>query len=180
MVALLASMSQLPAGMGLGFPAITNQLLLKEEFSQSQVSWFASVTAITCPMGGIISGVLCDKIGRIHTLMFTNLIAIVSWIIIGLSSRSDLEISFIELMIARTIIGFNIGMTSTANITYVAETCHPSLRGRLSIVASPFFTALGILTIYFLGYLIPVSLKLSLTKKNIIKKIVSFRPTTEL
>lgn len=160
---LLASLSLLASGMGLGYPAITTQLLRSGSdvvFTPSQISWFASITAIVCPFGGPLSGFLSDKIGRIRTLMLTNIIAIVSWAIIGFSSQQDAGVSFVQLMAGRAIIGLNIGMTTAPTVMFVSEICHPSLRGRLTILSSPFFTAIGLLTIYFLGYLIPVSLSL--------------------
>lgn len=149
--------------MGLGFPAITSQLLLSDsadvKLSPSQVSWFASIFAIACPFGSPLSGFLADKIGRRNTLMVNNLIAIVSWIIIGFSSRSDAQILFIELMIARALIGVATGMVTAPAVMYVSEVCHPRLRSRLTILSTPLFVALGTLVAYFLGYLIPVSRK---------------------
>lgn len=183
MVSLLASLSLLASGMGLGYPAITTQLLLRDNseiiFTSSQVSWFASITAISCPLGAPLSGFLTDKIGRIHTLMFVNIVAIVSWIVIGFSSRYDADASFIELMIGRAMIGLNIGMTTTPTVMYVSEICHPSLRGRMTMLSSPFFTAIGLLTIYFLGYLIPVSVQLK-NSIDIERKYFLFRLTTDL
>lgn len=164
-VSLLASLSGIASGMGLGYPAITSQLLMREGadviLTQSQVSWFASVTAITGPIGGPLSGYLSDKIGRRNTLMVTNIVAIVSWAIIGFSSREDAENLFVQLLVARALIGVTIGMSSGPAVMYVSEVCHPKLRGRLTLLSSPFFTALGLLLIYFLGNLIPVSWKFS-------------------
>lgn len=147
--------------MVLGFPAITTQLLQHADadiyLTPSQVSWFASITAITCPFGALLSGFCADKLGRRNTLMLVDVIAIVSFLIIGLSSRVSAEILFFELMLGRAIGGFVLGMTSTPAVMYVAEVCHPKLRGRLTMLSSPFFTAIGLLIIYFLGFLIPVS-----------------------
>lgn len=160
-ISLLASLSVVSSGMGLGYPAITTQLLLRDSSSvaltASQVSWFASVTAIVCPIGGPLSGYVTDKIGRRNTMMVVSIVSLVSWIIIGLSSRVDAEVLFIQLMIGRAIIGIGIGMTTAPAVMYVSEVCHPKLRGRMTLLSSPFFTAFGLLTIYFLGYLIPVS-----------------------
>lgn len=149
--------------MGLGYPAITTQLLSREDaevvLTPSQVSWFASITAIACPIGGPLSGYLCDRIGRKNTLILISIISIISWVTIGFSSKTDVETCFIELMIGRALIGIAIGMTTAPIVMYVSEVCHPKLRGRLTLFSSPFFTASGLLTIYFLGYLIPVSSK---------------------
>lgn len=153
----------LSSGIGLGFPAITTQLLLRDDaevlLTPSQVSWFASITAIASPVGGPLSGFLADKIGRRNTLVLINLIGIVSWIVIGLSSQTDARLMFIELMIGRALIGVTIGMITTPAVMYSSEVCHQTLRGRLTVLSTPFFMAFGTLIAYLLGYLIPVSLK---------------------
>jgi MFS family permease len=149
-------------GIGLGYPAITTQLLLRDNtevlLTPSQVSWFASVTAIACPFGGPISGFLTDKIGRRSTLVVVSAIAFISWIIIGFSSQVDSQLFFIQLMIGRSLIGLCIGMITTPAVMYSSEICHPNLRSRLTILSTPFFMAFGVVVAYFLGYLIPVSL----------------------
>jgi hypothetical protein len=43
--------------MGLGYPSISTDQLFKN-LTPEQVSWFASITAIFCPIGGILSGEL--------------------------------------------------------------------------------------------------------------------------
>jgi len=154
-----ANLSIISSGMGLGYPAITSQLLLKDSqlyLSESQVSWFASITAITCPLGGLLSGYLSDLIGRKRTLILIDIIAIISWIIIGFSSRVNVDVLFIQLMVSRTVIGVIIGMSTTPAVMYTSEVCDPNIRGRLTMLSSPFFTAFGMLLIYLLGYLIPV------------------------
>lgn len=148
--------------MGLGYPAITTELLLSAgadvKLTQSQVSWFASVTAIACPFGGPLSGILADKLGRRNTLMLVNVLAIASWLVIGFSSRDDAQLFFTELMIGRAIIGLVIGMITAPAVMYSSEIAHPKLRGRLTVLSTPFFVAFGTLVAYLLGYIIPVSL----------------------
>lgn len=148
--------------MGLGYPAITTELLLSADadvkLTQSQVSWFASVTAIACPFGGPLSGILADKLGRRNTLMLVNVLAIASWLVIGFSSRDDAQLFFTELMIGRAIIGLVIGMITAPAVMYSSEIAHPKLRGRLTVLSTPFFVAFGTLVAYLLGYIIPVSL----------------------
>lgn len=147
--------------MGLGYPSITSELLLAADaevkLTPSQVSWFASVTAIACPFGGPVSGVLADKLGRRNSLMLINVIAIASWMAIGLSSRDDAELFFIELMIGRALMGLVIGMVTAPAVMYSSEIAHPRLRGRLTVLSTPFFVAFGTLMAYLLGYIIPVS-----------------------
>lgn len=148
--------------MGLGFPAITSQVLQRSEndvikLNDSQISWFASVVAIVCPMGGPISGFLSDKIGRRYTLILINIVGLISWILISFTSRFDVDTFFIQLMIGRALNGLALGMITTPAVSYTAEISHPKLRGRLTVLSTPFFVSFGSLIIYLLGYSIPVS-----------------------
>lgn len=65
----------------------------------------ASVTSILCPFGGLLAGFLLDKIGRKKTLYFINVISVVSWGIMAFASKTDEMLLFVELMVARVIIG---------------------------------------------------------------------------
>jgi MFS family permease len=159
---LFANFSVVTTGIGHGFPATTSQLLLQNDevtLSQSQISWFASVTAIACIFGAPIAGFLSDKIGRKNTLMLINIISIISWLIITFSSRIDEEKLFIQLIIARILIGVAIGMITPPAVMYSSEICNSKLRGGMTVLSTPFFTAVGMLTVYLLGYLFPVSFK---------------------
>lgn len=59
--------------------------------------------------------------------------------------------------------GVAVGMSSSPAAVYAAEIAHPKLRGRLTLL-SALCTALGMLFIYLLGYLIPVSISDKLLK----------------
>lgn len=58
-----------------------------------------------CPFGGLIAGYTLDKFGRKVTLILINIISIISWTLIYCSSGTNLEILYIQLMIARVLIG---------------------------------------------------------------------------
>lgn len=150
--------------MCLGHPAITTQLLYKDKshlaLSADQISWFASVLMITLPVGGIISGFLTEKFGRRKTMMIVNVLAVASWLTLAFATRYSADWLFAQLMIGRIIGGIMTGLASTPAVIYVSEICHPNLRGRMTLLSSPFNTALGICTIYLLGFLIPVSILL--------------------
>lgn len=161
-MSFVANLAVLSSGMALGFPAITSQLLLRNDgdgvvLTSSQVSWFASITALTTPFGAPVSGYLTDKIGRLKTLMLINVMAIVSWLLIGFSSTDNAEVLYVQLMVGRGLVGFGMGMVTTPAVVYVSEVCHPKLRGRLTVLSTPFFISFGMLLAYLLGYLIPVS-----------------------
>lgn len=64
---------------------------------------------------------------------------------------------FLQLMIGRAVIGVVIGMITAPLIMFVSEVCHTSLRGKMTVLSTPFFIAFGMLLSYFLGYIIPVS-----------------------
>jgi MFS family permease len=158
-VATLANFSILGPAMSLSFPALTMQILLRDgpqQLTESQVSWFASITAIICPLGGPIVGYLNDKFGRKGTLLIIDFLSIIHWIIIGFSSTSNNQIFYIELMIARVLAGFTIGMITAPAIMYSSEVSIPQIRGRLTVMV-PFFVAFGTLLIYMLGFIFEVN-----------------------
>lgn len=154
--AMLANLSVLSPGMGLGFPAVTSEILLRDTnlvLTAEQVSWFASITPFICPLGGPLSSYCVTKFGRKGTLTIINIISIIYWIITAFSSKTNAETLFIQLMIARVLTGFTIGMITAPAMMYSTEICHPKLRGRLAVLSTPFFIAIGALLIYFFGYL---------------------------
>lgn len=154
--AMMANLSVLSPGMGLGFPAVTTEILLRNKelvLTPEQVSWFASVTALICPFRGPISSFCVTKFGRKGTLILINIISIIFWLIIGFSSQSDAKILFIQLIIARVLTGLAIGSMTVPALMYVTEICYPRIRGRMVVLSTPFFISSGILLIYFLGYI---------------------------
>lgn len=160
-MATLATFSAFSSGMALGFPAITLQALTNETISgpltlnSDQGSWFASIASIACPLGGVLSACILDRFGRKRTLILINFISIVSWAIIAFASDKDFTLMYTQLLVARFLIGINIGLTSAPPSIYSAEISYPSIRGRLTLGTS-FMIALGIMLIYLLGYFFPV------------------------
>lgn len=84
------------------------------------------------------------------------MLSVVSWGIMAMASSVDKELMFIQLLVARFIIGICIGLSSSPSAVYSAEIAHPTLRGRISVITSVTI-GLGILLIYVMGYFIPVS-----------------------
>lgn len=116
----------------------------------------ASINAIACPIGGLLCSYVLDKYGRKKTLYTINMLSVVSWGMMAMASSVDKELMFIQLLVARFIIGICIGLSSSPSAVYSAEIAHPTLRGRISVITSVTI-GLGILLIYVLGYFIPVS-----------------------
>ncbi|XP_053693390.1 facilitated trehalose transporter Tret1-2 homolog isoform X2 [Sabethes cyaneus] len=155
-MAIVANITIISSGMGLGFPSIAMIELTNSTtsvtLSESEASWFASVTSIMCPFGGLLAGFLLDKVGRKKTLYFINVISIISWAIMALASTTDSVLLFVQLMVARVIIGIAIGLSSSPASVYAAEISHPNLRGRLTLLTA-LCTGVGMLFIYTLGYI---------------------------
>ncbi|XP_055374301.1 facilitated trehalose transporter Tret1-2 homolog [Condylostylus longicornis] len=155
---VLANLCSVPGGMALGLPTVTLAQLKDTRNSyalnESQGSWYASINAIACPLGSLLSSYLLDKIGRKRTVISVNIISILSWIILATSSfHEDNLIFFIQVMISRFLMGISMGLASSPCGVYAAEISHPSLRGRLTLGTSVGI-ATGVFIIYTIGYFI--------------------------
>lgn len=108
-MACLANISVLSSGFGLAYPSITLHALEVEfpDLTSDQCSWFASITSLMCPLGGLLCSFILDKIGRKWTLIIINLISILSWGLITISSQNDVSVMYSQLMCARILIGMN-------------------------------------------------------------------------
>ncbi|KAG5675963.1 hypothetical protein PVAND_005819 [Polypedilum vanderplanki] len=121
-ISFLANLSVLSPKMGLGFPAILSLLMIKDEkLTEEQFSWFASITAIACPIGGVLAAFCCDKIGRKATIIVTDIISIIQWAMIAFSNESDSKLLFAELIIARVLTGISIGMCNTICSLFIRD-----------------------------------------------------------
>lgn len=162
-MSILANLTVLSSGMGLGYSAITLNALTSEDnplrMNSNQASWFASISSIACPLGGLISGYLLDRIGRKKTLMLINVLSIVSWTLISVCSMTNFDLMYTQILIARVIIGIVIGLVSAPAAIYSAEIATPRMRGRLTVLTS-LMIAVGILLIYSMGYVVPHNFRL--------------------
>lgn len=129
--------------------------LINESFIYHLSFMIASINAISCPIGGLLCSYVLDKYGRKKTLYTINMLSVISWGMMAMASSVDKELMFIQLLVARFIIGICIGLSSAPSAVYSAEIAHPTLRGRFSVITSVTI-GLGILFIYVLGYFIPV------------------------
>lgn len=132
-------------GMTFGFPAIA--LPQMSYLTIDQASWFASISAITMPIGCLISGPIIDKYGRKSALMITNVPSLCGWLLIA--TKSDI----VNLYMSRLLAGLSVGLSTTPAAVYAAEciTIHnPNLRGSLSTWSTIALTS-GILLSYLTG-----------------------------
>lgn len=157
LMVILANMGVLSTGMSLAIPTVTLGQLTNETesvyLSDTQASWFASINTLSCPLGGLLSGVLLDRIGRKRTLYVLNILGITSWILLATASATNSVSFYQQLLLSRFIIGIVMGLASAPSGVYAAEISLPKLRGSL-ILGTSISVALGITVLYSIGYFI--------------------------
>lgn len=84
-------------------------------------------------VGGIFGGTLIEHLGRKWTILLTNIMFLVAWIVMFCAENT------IYLYVGRTITGISVGITSLTLPVYLAETMQPEVRGSLGLLP----TALG-------------------------------------
>lgn len=92
--------------------------------SNQWAGFVSSITLIASGFGGIVSGMLCDRIGRRLTLILTILVYSLGS---GLSATSQ---SFLQLCLWRAVVGLGLGGEWSAGATLVAELWPPQHRGK--------------------------------------------------
>ncbi|XP_030374179.1 facilitated trehalose transporter Tret1-2 homolog [Scaptodrosophila lebanonensis] len=154
---ILANVGVLSTGIALAMPTVTlNQLTSATEpvhLTQSQGSWFASLQSLSTPLGGLLSAMLLDKIGRVKTLYVLNITALVAWALLALAPQEDEQLFCTQLLASRFISGIAMGLATAPVGVYGAEISLPKLRGKL-ILGSSISVAAGITLLYIVGYFI--------------------------
>ncbi|KAI1711917.1 sugar transporter domain-containing protein [Ditylenchus destructor] len=95
--------------------------------------WSLSVGifALSGMIGGLLSGLLADKMGRKGALLFNNLFAFIAAALLGLAKFVD---CLYLIPIGRFVIGFNCGLNSGLVPMYLTEVSPINLRGTLGSV----------------------------------------------
>lgn len=75
----------------------------------------AGFAHIAHPIGSLLSGPVCDKIGRRNTIAMVTIPLTITWIMLGFAR------SFPVICIGFAIIGFCMGLKESPSITYVSE-----------------------------------------------------------
>ena len=99
---------------------------LKTEFglSNTEAGLASSATLVVSSIGGIIAGLLCDRIGRKRTLIYTVLLYSFA------SAGTALSSGLWSLMFWRALVGLGLGGEWSAGAVLVAETWPAAQRGR--------------------------------------------------
>ena len=99
---------------------------LKKEFglSNSMAGLIGSATLVSSAAGGILFGVMADRLGRTRTLVYTILLYSLG------SGGTATAHSFGELIFWRAVVGFGLGGEWSAGAVLVSETWPPERRGQ--------------------------------------------------
>lgn len=95
-----------------------------------------SVTLAAAAISALVSGFLCDLIGRRRTLIAASVVFTAGAAILGAAYHNSM------LVIGRTVVGVGIGMAAMAVPMYIAESAPASMRGKL-VVMNILFVAGG-------------------------------------
>lgn len=120
-----------------------------EEFKLNawQEGFAVSNLIIACILGSIITGPLSDLYGRKKMLILAGFLFTVSAVLSGLPRN------YWELIIARAIGGFGVGIASVLSPVYIAEMSPAHVRGRL-VAVNQLAIVVGILVCYFSNWLL--------------------------
>ncbi|XP_069842025.1 solute carrier family 2, facilitated glucose transporter member 6 [Dendropsophus ebraccatus] len=153
LAAFSAVLGNFSFGYGLVYPSPVLPVLEGDtdpvlHITDAEKSWFGSVFALGCCVGGISSMVLNDRLGRKLSIMFSAFPAAVGFLLMGSAQHVSM------LLLGRILTGLAGGMTSSSIPVYISEISHAGLRGALG--ACPQLMAVcGALVLYALGLVLP-------------------------
>ncbi|KAJ0172282.1 hypothetical protein K1T71_012255 [Dendrolimus kikuchii] len=138
----------LDLGMAISFATIAMPELLNASeglsLTDTEASWFGSISFLTQPLGAILSGPLVDYFGRKKANFLVNIPHLIAWILMHFAWNVP------TLFIANGLLGLGTGVMEAPINSYVGEISEPSIRGALCTVTQ-MFAAIGVLAMYFLG-----------------------------
>lgn len=109
-------------------------------------SWFASLVMVGCILGGLMSGVEMSLLGRKKTMILENLIAAVSFVVMGFAK------DVWTLYACRIVLGYAFGSLCACTPIYIGEISQPQVRG-LTNTATSVLYCLGAGLSYGIGAL---------------------------
>jgi MFS family permease len=113
--------------------------------AEGQLGALASVTLVASVVGGMVGGVLADRLGRARLLRWSILAYALFSLLSGLAQ------SYEQLLLARALLGVGFGAEWTVGALLIAEYAAPAQRGRvLGVFATAFSIGDGLATVGFL------------------------------
>ena len=106
-------------------PLILTTIATSFKLDSLQTALILAVTLIVSAFGGILAGVLVDRIGRVKTLMLTIGVYALFTFLSGLSPN------YMFLLIFRTLQGLGFGGEWGAGAVLIAEVADPAQRGQV-------------------------------------------------
>ncbi|MGH3437509.1 MAG: MFS transporter [Sciscionella sp.] len=107
------------------FPLTLTAIATSFALSKSQAGWIATTTLVVSALGGVLAGILADRIGRVRTLMITIAVYSVFTLLCGLAPN------YPTLLVFRTLLGLGFGGEWAAGAILIAEVAQPRYRGRI-------------------------------------------------
>ncbi|XP_018028255.1 facilitated trehalose transporter Tret1-like [Hyalella azteca] len=112
--------------------------------TSEELSWFMSVFALGALVGGLLSGLLINAMGRRGALLVSAVPSLLGWLMTGLGTNLP------TLVLGRALSGVYIGLSSAAGNAYVGEIASSNIRGILGSFYE-LSLALGILLVMLVG-----------------------------
>jgi MFS family permease len=126
-------------------------LMAMWHFSEYGAGLIATASLLAASVGGWISGILCDRHGRVRVLMWSVL-----WFT-GFSTVAGLTNSYDQLLVVRAFQGFGLGAEWAVGAALMAEVINPAHRAKaMGLVHSGFSVGWALasaVTGIFLAYL---------------------------
>ncbi len=107
--------------------------------SSPERGWLSTTTLLFSALGGVIAGVLCDKIGRTRTLMLTIITFAVFTALCGLAPNYE------TLLVLRALQGIGFGGEWATGAILVAEYASTRGRGRAVVFLTGLLPALAVI-----------------------------------
>ncbi|KAI8371409.1 general substrate transporter [Radiomyces spectabilis] len=127
----------------LAMPAFAETFLYKDNAYRQAL--LVAMMLLTATLGGLISGQLCDSIGRKRTIL-------VGTYVFALGALFEtIGVHFAMLIIGRLLVGFGEGFLTNAIPLYHSEIAPPEIRGRLISLYSC-TCSLGTIVGYFVNF----------------------------
>ncbi|XP_071453263.1 trehalose transporter 1-like protein [Hetaerina americana] len=160
---IVANLPSISPGMVVGFSGVALPLMQDEAtLSMEQSSWIASSVSAAAPIGCLLAGVLCERLGRRGALIAVNVPCLLGWLLIAFVPKSEGKNfplgggpgAMAQLIAGRVLTGLATGMASSPSPVLISEVATPKLRGMLMCWNSVAI-ALGNVIVYILGTFFP-------------------------